>query len=224
MKIYQVETSNFCNLSCSYCPHPNQRRAKGNMSCETFDMVIELALRLSQKTIYLHNFGEPLLNPNIYNFISKARSNNLECSFYTNGELLTEESLIKLVDAGLNKLSISNHIEGMSEHIKRILLEKRIPIEIEEVFTPTHNLHSWAGQVDVCNITDQSKKQGNPCIFERENAFVILWNGDIANCCLDCEGISVINSISEILKSGKYKFRKSVLCANCSLMRGEEYL
>ncbi len=69
MKVYQIEISNHCNLSCNYCPHPNQKRDKGYMSMETFKISIKLLKKCGQKIAYLHNFGEPLLHPKIFDFI-----------------------------------------------------------------------------------------------------------------------------------------------------------
>jgi len=85
--------------------------------------------------------------------------------------------------------------------------------------------HDWAGQVQI----DQRKGQEHfrndvPCIFERQNAFVILWNGDIAACCIDYEGKSVEHNIDDLLNGFPYKYKEFSLCGKCDLMRGEETL
>src|SRR5262249_27438078 len=98
MKIYQIEISNFCNLECTYCPHPTQIREKGNMSAETFQKTLDLLERCGQKTAFLHNFGEPLLHPDLISFVQKCTTRGIAASFYTNGVLVTDQILQNLAD------------------------------------------------------------------------------------------------------------------------------
>lgn len=222
MKIYQVEVSNFCNLKCNYCPHPIQKREKGNMSFDTFKKVIELTKKCKQNQLYLHNFGEPLLNPLLENFIIYANENGIECSFYTNGIGLSSKRLLSLCNAGLKKISISNHTPNADIKVKKIINKLNLPIQIEDVYTSVIH-HNWAGQISSKNCEYICNKSLEPCIFERKNAFVVLWNGDISACCLDCNGVSVKCSISDLLKD-EYQFSRFCLCDSCDLMRGEELL
>lgn len=84
MYIYQVEISNFCNLTCSYCPHPSPSRLKGNMSFSTFVDVVELAIQSGEKELFLNYFGDTLLHPELFEFISYAKTKGIECNFITN--------------------------------------------------------------------------------------------------------------------------------------------
>lgn len=223
MKIYQVEISNYCNLSCEYCPHSFQKREKGFMSFETFKNVVELAKKCDQTLLYLHNFGEPLLHPQLDQFILYASKNNIECSFYTNGVLFSEVIAKKLYGAGIRKISISNHSPNAETCVVSAIKAADVPIVIEEVYVPNKR-HNWAGQISAEKCDYVCKFSKSPCIFERENAFVVLWNGDIASCCLDCEGASVEYRVTDILHNQKYSFKKFKLCNCCDLMRGYEDL
>jgi MoaA/NifB/PqqE/SkfB family radical SAM enzyme len=100
LKIYQIEISNRCNLTCSYCPHPTQAREQGLMSWETFTKSIELVERCGQRTAYLHNFGEPLLHPHLVEFVRHCSDRGISASFFTNGVLVTHQVLADLADAG----------------------------------------------------------------------------------------------------------------------------
>lgn len=223
MKIYQIEVSNYCNMSCSYCPHHTQKRQKGNMSMETFQKVVNLAAALDQRMLFLHNFGEPILNPLIFDFIQFAGTKGIECSFYSNGSLLTRNILRELFHAGLKRICISDHIKDMHNHIRDILVCEGIPIRIESHFDIS-SIHDWAGQVTTEEKEIFTSEIPNACIFERQNAFVVLWNGDITTCCIDCEGISVSMNLDELIATKSYKFSKFSLCNQCGLMRGEEVL
>lgn len=222
MKIYQVEICNYCNLACKYCPHPSQKRKKGMMSLDTFKKVLILAQKCEQNSLYLHNFGEPLLHPNLELFIQMARDKGIECSFYTNGILLDSKKIDSLYHAGLRKISISNHVKGISDKVIEEMKKSYNSLDIEEIYNPTF-LHDWCGQVKFEGCTHYCSKSKFPCIFEKQNAFVILWNGDIASCCLDCMGECDI-TVDELIGERSYKFKKNKLCLNCDLMRGDELL
>ena len=61
------------------------------MSRETFIRSMELVGKLGQSHISLHNFGDPLLHPNIVEFVRISREYVDEVSFSTNGILLTKK-------------------------------------------------------------------------------------------------------------------------------------
>lgn len=51
------------------------------MSFKTFKDAVELVIRCEQKEIYLHNFGEPLLHPDIILFINYSIEKGLIPNF-----------------------------------------------------------------------------------------------------------------------------------------------
>ncbi|MEK3661920.1 hypothetical protein BSK49_10795 [Paenibacillus odorifer] len=224
MKVYQVEISNYCNLECVYCPHPHQTRKKGFMSFKTFKDAVELVIRCEQKEIYLHNFGEPLLHPDIILFINYSIEKGLIPNFFTNGVLLDLDTARKLYDAGLRHISISEHTNGEIDRIKALLVENSINIEITHFFRKSDKKHNWANQTKTKDKFAYSSSNNQSCIFERQNAFVILWNGKINTCCIDVNGIDENISIESILNGERYIFRPIALCSTCNLMRGEEVL
>jgi len=67
----------------------------------------------------LNGFGEPLLNKNLFKMIRYVRKNlpYTFVSIFTNGMLLTEENCIKLLDSGLQRISIS--FDALSKEIYR---------------------------------------------------------------------------------------------------------
>lgn len=228
MKIYQIEISNHCNLTCSYCPHPSQHRVRGLMSQHTFEDAIELLLRCGQRTAYLHNFGEPLLHPSLIAFVTHCTDRGVVASFFTNGVLLTESILEDLAQAGLRYLYISEHTRGQCDRVRDLIGHGGYPIEVRDTFRPVRNeLHSWAGQVrsDAIKLVRPAPTRRLPCLFERQNAAVVLWDGRVNVCCIDVEGRGVQGTVADYLSApDSYQFRPIDLCAGCSLMRGDEEL
>lgn len=231
MKVYQIEVSNLCNLQCSYCPHPGQQRPKGLMSWSTFERAIELLRRCGQTRTYLHNFGEPLLHPHLPEFVSYATTRGVACSFFTNGELLDRRLAMRLADAGLREICVSGHIAGEVERVQQLLAECGSRIAIADTFRPSRSTnHAWAGQVRAAPSGSNQlpaldvTTRGEPCVFEREQAFVVHWDGRIGTCCITSEVDSDAPTVGELLAGRPYAFRPVSLCASCTLMRGHEEL
>lgn len=227
MYIYQVEISNFCNLTCSYCPHPSQSRAKGNMSFSTFVDVVELAIECGQKDLFLNNFGEPLLHPELLEFISYAKTKGIECNFITNGILFDEAMAWRLSELGVHDIYLSEHLVGQKERIQEMLKEKSIPLSIVYTYNPhKQEKHDWAGQVASKTTSSRTLmstiEQYKPCIFETKKRVVILWDGSINTCCIDVNGTGIVGSVKDYLgRTDEYEFHPIPLCSTCDLMREE---
>lgn len=221
MYMYQIEVSNVCSLRCSYCPHPQQQRTKSFMSEATFRMCVELFKSCENKNeLWLHNFGEALLHPKLAAFIALARERGVKCSFFTNGmqtrtHPVPSAAWRELADAGLESVSFSAHAMTVTEFGQMV----GGALEIRQTFDPVAaNLRSWAGQVGPAETPS-----AEPCLFQRHDAFVVLWDGRISSCCLDVEGFHRDLFVRDLLEGTRtYSFRSIPLCGTCSSMRAEE--
>lgn len=110
-KIY-IEITNKCNLNCSFCSKTSKK--KMNMSLEQFKIVLE---RIKNYTnyIYLHVKGEPLLHPDIIEFINLAEIFNIKVNLTTNGVLFSKFAKELGKCSNLNKINFSLHSENNKE-------------------------------------------------------------------------------------------------------------
>ena len=97
-KIY-IEITNRCNLSCSFCS--KVEKPLRNMTIEEFKLIIS-KIKDKTDTIYLHVKGEPLIHPNLVDFLDIAEENNLKVNITTNGTLFPQ-----LVDKIKDKKSLT---------------------------------------------------------------------------------------------------------------------
>ena len=107
-KIY-IEITNNCNLNCSFCsPIIKQRK---NMTITQFE---EILLKIKDYTdyIYLHVKGEPLLHPQIIEFIKLADKYDLKVNLTTNGVLFPKLAKELGTCKNLNKINFSLHSEN----------------------------------------------------------------------------------------------------------------
>lgn len=107
-KIY-IEITNRCNLSCSFCS--KVEKPLRNMTIEEFKLVIS-KIKDKTDTIYLHVKGEPLIHPNLVDFLDIAEENNLKVNITTNGTLFPQ-LVDKIKDKkSLTKINFSLHSEN----------------------------------------------------------------------------------------------------------------
>lgn len=156
----QIEPVCGCNLNCPLCPVGNKtlKRKKGHMTLNTFKRTID-QLQDSVAYVYLTNWGEPLINKDIFRMIEYARKKNIFVSLSTNGYFLTEDKIKGILDSGLNFIRISidgasqktyltyragSNFEKVKKNIQKLVLErgnKKYPfIEIQFIIMK-HNEH-----------------------------------------------------------------------------------
>ena len=99
-KIY-IEITNSCNLNCSFCIG-NKRKIKF-MSFSEFKIILD-KVKPYTNYLYFHILGEPLLHPNINEFIDYAYDKGFNVNVTTNGYLIDKISTKKI-----RQINISLH-------------------------------------------------------------------------------------------------------------------
>ncbi|MBO5121063.1 MAG: SPASM domain-containing protein [Bacilli bacterium] len=107
-KIY-VEITNTCNLNCSFCS--KVEKPKRIITKEEFSHILS-EIKPFTDNIYLHVKGEPLLHPNLIDFLNIAEKNDIKVNITTNGILFPKkvDELIKC--NSLQKINFSLHSEN----------------------------------------------------------------------------------------------------------------
>ena len=98
-----VEITKACNLKCKFCPSQYNNSHK-YLSFDEFKHIID-EIKDYTNGIYLHVLGEPLLHPELFDFIDYA-SKYLKVSLTTNGHLIKKHYL-RLANSPLYVLNIS---------------------------------------------------------------------------------------------------------------------
>jgi len=110
--VMMFETSALCNIKCIMCPRKVITRSlAGNMSFDMFRKVLDQCAEhdpIVPCQITLHYSGEPLLNPELPRMIKYAKDVGIPfVRFNTNGVLLTERISRRLIDSGLDKMTVA---------------------------------------------------------------------------------------------------------------------
>ncbi len=100
-----------CNLRCGMCEisHNPRENLKGKMfDFELYKRIIDQGRGRHCYAVHLNSMNEPLLRPDLEDFISYAREADIpDIAITTNAMLLTRERGRRLIEAGLTRIQIS---------------------------------------------------------------------------------------------------------------------
>jgi len=112
-------TINITDRCCFKCIMCNQWREKSKQELGTKDWQVILD-QLKEENIKMVTFsgGEPLLRNDLIDIIKYAKKLNMTCSLFTNGYLLNEDNIQKLISSGIDFISIS--FDGVDDKFNAI--------------------------------------------------------------------------------------------------------
>jgi MoaA/NifB/PqqE/SkfB family radical SAM enzyme len=109
-----IDPCNFCNLRCPLCPTGlnDLGREQSMLSFEHFKHHFEPHIPYLFET-YLHNWGESMINKEVYKMIDHAQRHNVGTNISSNLSIAQSEDLDNLLDSGLEYLVVS--LDGATE-------------------------------------------------------------------------------------------------------------
>lgn len=107
-RIVKIDVCNTCNYCCVFCPQSKQTDKKGNIDKELCLKIIKDSYDVGATELCLSMTGEPLLNPNLEEFIVYGKKLGYRYIFFnTNGFLCDEERGKSLLLAGVDSIKFS---------------------------------------------------------------------------------------------------------------------
>lgn len=103
-----IESSALCNLKCWICPTQfySSQVNRGNMSMATFRRLLPYFEHVVN--VDLTGWGEPFLNPNLFEMITQAKVAGCpSVTLTTNGTLLNVENIKQIIASEIDAISIS---------------------------------------------------------------------------------------------------------------------
>lgn len=109
-----IDPCNYCNLRCPLCPTGlnDLGREQSMLSFEHFKHYFDPHAPYLFET-YLHNWGESLINKDVYRMIEYAQSRNVGTNLSSNFVIVKSDDLDNLLDCGLEYLVVS--LDGATE-------------------------------------------------------------------------------------------------------------
>ncbi len=209
-----LELTNHCNLKCSFCPTGNglMVRSRGFMAAEDFDAALRGAGPL--EFVLLFQWGESLLHPNFSELAQRAAARGVRTLVTTNGTLLDQRRVDALLDAGLDRVTVSvDGDEQTHEQIRGVPLRRTLrglellvaerdrrgastSIDVSMVISPETQSASgafrdaFAARVDrvqqIPLLTQGARR--TRCREPWRSGPVVLQDGRVTVCCVDHDG------------------------------------
>jgi len=101
-----VETTAKCNIYCPMCPRETFKQPKEDMTDVVFERLVSQAGR-SAEHMMLIGLGEPFLDRKIFDRIEYCEKHNVHTLLSTNGTLLDEETVERILDSPLAHITLS---------------------------------------------------------------------------------------------------------------------
>ncbi|NYT06560.1 MAG: radical SAM protein [Methanomicrobiales archaeon] len=185
-----LEPTSACNLRCPFCATTHNRYRKGFMAEKTWKAVLD---ECGENNLYSLKFtyrGEPLLHPDIVRMVAYAKEAGImDVYFNTNATRLDGDTVRRLIDAGLDRISVSFEgytpdtysryrvgadYETVVANIERIrairneLGTERPLVRVQTVLVPELRGHEkeyadfWSQRVDEVAYLDMKDEEDNP--------------------------------------------------------------
>ena len=209
--IVNIETSSYCNRSCTYCPVSTfDRKNQLHMSDNMYSKILnDLHSIKYSSTISLNLYNEPLADSKLYSRIEEARLNCPESfiKFNSNGDFLTRDVLDDLVNVGVNAIFITLHPgakekyedDNRLKHLKRFFNRLQLDYNVDEIIPNTRitsdvyyrglrllvQAHNWGviGNDRGGTIPNLSiDNRLHPCVRPIRE-FTISFDGSVYPCC-----------------------------------------
>ena len=103
VRLVQIEPTTRCNFTCAFCSGRHMKQE--DLDYQTFQTIVNEMPEII--CMELQGEGEPFLHPRIYDMIRYAKNHGIQVSSISNGSLLTDANVEKILDSGLDSLNIS---------------------------------------------------------------------------------------------------------------------
>jgi len=110
-KFAQIEITNSCNLNCKMCPRAQLKVPYKHMDMKIYKKVVDKLEGIN--TLTLTGWGEPFYYDKIFDCITYAKKKGLKVKLTTNGVLINDAKINKIISSGLDDITFSiDHIKG----------------------------------------------------------------------------------------------------------------
>lgn len=172
----QIETTAACNANCIMCPHSSIKRSKTHMPYALYKKIIDECAENSGRVTEVLPFlnGELFLTPKWEDYLSYAREKlrKARLSVFTNGSLLNEANVAKLLEILPDHINISfdGTDKATYEGIRRNLRFEEVEGNIRAFISKRNSMGLKKPAVTISIVEMERTAAGIP-------AFVQRWKG-----------------------------------------------
>jgi radical SAM protein with 4Fe4S-binding SPASM domain len=122
----EIEINDACNRTCAYCPNDEHERIeKGAMERDLFILLMTQLQDMGFRgRISYHFYNEPLFSKDLEDYVVLTKEYLPECriDLFTNGTLLNQQRLESLIRCGVDKFTVTRHVNADLRDFEAALL------------------------------------------------------------------------------------------------------
>ena len=108
----QIHPNQSCNYSCSHCLHGDEiiknKYKEKSLSFNSYKKIVDEGREFNCPSISIQGWNEPLSMKRIFDYVEYANNNNfIDIMLNSNGSLLDDEKIGKILDSGLTRIRFS---------------------------------------------------------------------------------------------------------------------
>ncbi len=161
-----IEITTYCNLHCKFCARARLNKPNRHMPLERFRNL--LAVLPHCYKIVLVGLGEPLMHPQIADFVQYAKSMKRKVGLVTNAMLLTTAISHRLLEAGLDSIAFS--LDGFDGDLSSVV---RLGTDFDKVIL---NIREFVA------IANASARQISKAVFSAVSIDTVFHLNDLIDC------------------------------------------
>lgn len=168
-----IEVTNVCNLKCPFCATTisGDKYKKGFIEVNDVKKIIDEGKDNGLYGVKFNIRGEPLLHPKIDYFVEYAKKSGLiDVYFNTNAMMLSDEMIRKMIDARLDRISIS--CEGYNKYQYE---KNRVGASFDILLKNIINLQNIKEQKNVAYPKVRIQSIINPKIKFDKEQYINFW-------------------------------------------------
>jgi molybdenum cofactor biosynthesis enzyme MoaA len=122
-----IETTNYCNAKCNFCPNEVLERGKKTMSDDLYEKIIDDCTRFPLREIEPFMNGEPFMDKQIVPRMEliRRRLPDTKLRLYTNANIMFPDKIDQLIGLGIDHLFVSLNTTDPAEY-ERVM---KIPLQ-----------------------------------------------------------------------------------------------
>lgn len=209
--IIDVEVTNLCNFTCKMCPVGNLRmkRKQGFMSTDLMSDIVRECSRFGT-AIRIIRWGEPLMHPNLLQFVRMVKSAGLLCHINTNGFFFDNEFIHDIIEIPLDSIKFSWHYQNISNWITELYMRRA---KRSKPFIQVSITEKEANELDefkeiIGAVCDKVTINRTKSIFQTQelpiapncsevfNKLSINFDGTVSACCGDFDNYMLVGNLN----------------------------
>lgn len=168
-----IELNADCNYKCKFCIQSVRNMGTYQLGFDNFEKLITEAIEMGTRSLKLNYMNEPLLLPDLEDYIIYAKkAGMINIFFSTNGSLLTAERSASLIKAGVTKIFISiDSVNARMYAKQRRQANYELVVENTKKFIEIRNSMGLKYPLVRVNFLKNAENIGH------EKEFIKIWEG-----------------------------------------------